>query len=94
MKKTSTLGLLSGCQVVVAVALAALCAYNVIVTRDLERNNAALGGFQRNRNALELLVGVSVEYGQANPATATAMAPLLTRLGVKVTTNAPAKPTR
>jgi hypothetical protein len=94
MKKTSTLGLLAGCQVVVAVALAALCAQNVILTRQLGSNNTALADFQRNRNALEMLVGVSVEYGQKNPAFGSALGPLLTRLGMKVTTNSPAKPTR
>jgi hypothetical protein len=94
MKKSSTLGLLAGCQVVVAVALAALCAQNVILTRDLGRNNNVLAGLQGNRNALEVLVGVSVEYGQKNPAVGAALGPLLTRLGMKVTTNSPAKPTR
>lgn len=94
MKKSSTLGLLAGCQVVVAVALAALCAQNVILTRDLGRNNNVLAGLQGNRNALEVLVGVSVEYGQKNPAVGAALGSLLTRLGMKVTTNSPAKPTR
>ena len=94
MKKTSTLGLLAGCQVVVAVALAALCAYNVLYTRTLEQNNSFLNDFQRNKGSLDMLIGQSVEYGQANPATGTAMIPLLTRLGLKVTTNSPAKPNR
>ena len=94
MKNTSTLGLLSGCQVVVAVALAALCAYSVIYSRDVEKNNNAIANFQRNKSNLEALVGLSMEYGQANPATGAALGPLLNRLGMKITTNSPAKPTR
>ena len=94
MKKTSTLGLLAGCQLVVAVALAALCAFHVIYARELEQNNVALGAFQQNSRVIETLVGMSVEYGQANPAVGTALTPLLNRLGIKVTTNAPAKSNR
>ncbi|HTH49107.1 MAG TPA: hypothetical protein VMB21_16445 [Candidatus Limnocylindria bacterium] len=94
MKNTSTLGLLSGCQVVVAVALAALCSYSVIYSRHVERNNALLANFQRNKSSLEALLGLSMEYGQANPATGAALGPLLNRLGMKVTTNSPAKPNR
>lgn len=79
MKKNSSLGLLAGCQVVVAVALAALCAQNLILTRNLGQNNAVLAGIQGNGNALNLLLQMSVEYSQKNPA----MDPLLVRMGVK-----------
>ncbi len=94
MKKTSTLGLLAGCQLVVAVALAALCAYHVIYARVLEQNSNELAAFQQNSRVIETLVGMSVEYGQANPGVGTALSPLLNRLGIKLTTNAPAKSTR
>ena len=79
MKKNSSLGLLAGCQVVVAVALAALCAQNLILTRNLGRNNSVLASIQGNGNALNLLLQMSVEYAQKNPA----LDPVLARMGVK-----------
>ena len=90
MKKSSSLALLAGCQIVVAVALAALCAWNVKLTRDLGRQAGMVAVFQGNRGALDLLVAASMEYAQRNPA----IEPLLTKIGVKKTTVPIAKPAR
>jgi hypothetical protein len=90
MKKSSSLALLAGCQIMAAVAVAALCAWNLKLTRELGRQAAAVTIFQSNRSALDLLVGKSMEYAQKNPA----IEPLLTRLGVKKTTIPVNRPNR
>ena len=90
MKKSSSLALLAGCQIMAAVALAALCAWNVKLTRDLGRQAGSIAAFQGNRGALDLLVGASMEYANKNPAIDT----LLTKIGVKKTTVPLTKPGR
>ena len=82
--------MLAGCQIMVAVAFAALCAWNVKLTRDLGRQAGSIAAFQGNRAALDLLVGASMEYAQKNPA----IDPLLARLGVKRATIPLTKPVR
>ena len=94
MKKTSSLALLAGCQIVAAVGLASLSAYYVIYARQLTQNNTVLSAFQSSNSALEMLVGVSVEYAQKDPAGGAGLGPLLARLGIKITTNSPAQPRR
>ncbi len=90
MKKSSSLALLAGCQIMAAVALAGLCAWNVKLTRDLGRQAGAFNTFQSNRAALDLLVGTSMEYAQKNPAIDTVLA----KIGVKKTTVPINKPAR
>ena len=84
------LALLAGCQIMAAVALAGLCAWNVKLTRDLGRQAGAFTTFQSNRAALDLLVGTSMEYAQKNPAIDTVLA----KIGVKKTTVPMTKPAR
>lgn len=90
MKKSSSLALLAGCQIVAAVALAGLSAWNVKLTRDLGRQAGAFNTFQSNRAALDLLVGTSMEYAQKNPA----IDAVLAKIGVKKTTVPVNKPAR
>lgn len=79
MKKFSGLALLASVQVVVAVGVAALAAWNVWLTRRVAAQSQVISVFQSNKNAMDLMIAVSVEYSKTNPT----IDPVLIRLGVK-----------
>ncbi len=91
MKKFSGLALLASIQVVVAVAVVVLVGLNVHLTRKVTAQTQAITMFQGNKQATDVLVGMSIEYSRVN----SSIDPLLVRLGVKkpATSNTPAPKT-
>ncbi len=80
--------MLAGVQVVAAVGVAGLAAWNVWATRTVSRQAQAINMFQSNKSAMDVMIAVSAEYSRTNPS----IDPLLVRLGIKKTINPGVKP--
>lgn len=88
MKHDSNLRLLASLQIILALLLAALCAWHIYATRVMNRQANALAMSAHNRRAYDLLLAASIEYAGRNAA----IHPTLRAVGVTITTNAPATP--
>jgi hypothetical protein len=72
------LALLARCTVALGVAVAILCALQLVRTRQLQEQSAEMARFNVKRQALASLLAESLQYGQKNPA----INPILSAVGL------------
>lgn len=66
MRKTSVLLWLAGIQLILAVLLAGLCAYNLHATRTMNAQIRLLDQYGRNQQAMNVLAAATVEFAKTN----------------------------
>ena len=79
------LALLARSTVALGVAVAILCALQLVRTRQLQEQSAEMARFSVKRQALASLLAESLQYGQKNPA----INPILSAVGLTLASEGP-----